>query len=130
MNMKRTRIRAGLARAALAALALAAIGSCAIFPLGNPFVGTWEAENPFTETPVTNRFSSDMTFTESWTDFDGVEQTSTGTYAYDDEVLTLDYDDGESYDYFYEFKQDGETMVLTLAEGLSLSLTYRRVEGD
>ena len=53
-----------------------------------------------------------------------------GTYAYDDEVLTLDYDEGESYDYFYEFKQGGETMVLTLAEGLSLSLTYRRVEKD
>ena len=125
MNRKRT-----LTRAALAALAIAVIGGCAIFPVGNPFVGTWETENPFSETPVTTRFSSDMTFTETWVDVDGVEQSDTGTYDYDDEVLTLNYDNEDPYDFFYEFKQEGETMVLTFTEGLSLSLTYRRVSQD
>ena len=123
MTLKRS-----LIPATLTALAIVLIGGCAIFPLGNPFVGTWETENPFNETVVTTRFSSDMIFTERWTDLNGVEQTDTGTYEYDDEILTLDYDDGDSYDYFYEFKQDGDTMVLTLTEGLSLSLSYTRVE--
>ncbi|MFP4484611.1 MAG: lipocalin family protein [Spirochaetaceae bacterium] len=126
MTRKRTLIPAPLA--VLAVLAIILIGGCSIFPLGNPFVGTWETENPFNETVVTTRFTSDMTFTERWTDLDGVEQTDTGTYEYDDEIVTLSYDDGESYDYFYEFKQDGDTMVLTLTEGLSLSLSYTRVE--
>jgi gamma-glutamylcyclotransferase (GGCT)/AIG2-like uncharacterized protein YtfP len=123
MNATRTLTGTGLA-----VLAILLIGGCAIFPMGNPFVGTWETENPFTETVVTTRFSSDMNFTERWTDLDGVEQTDTGTYEYDDEIITLDYDDGEAYDYFYEFKQDGDTMILTLTEGLSLSLSYTRVE--
>jgi hypothetical protein len=120
--------KAILTRTGLAALALAFIGGCAIFSMGNTFVGTWETENPFLETPMTTRFSSDMTFTETQVDSDGVEQTDTGTYEYDDETITLDYDDGDAYDYFYEFKQDGDTMILTLTEGLSISLSYTRVE--
>ena len=124
------KIKRILTSTGLAALAILLIGGCAIFPLGNPFVGTWESENPFTETPITMRFTRDMTFTETWVDVDGVEQTDTGTYDYEDEVLTLNGDDGESYDYFYEFKQDGETLVLTATEGISLSVTYRRIEEE
>ena len=117
-----------LVRFGIVTLSLVVIAGCSLFPLGNPFVGEWETNDPFTGTVATTSFARDMTFTETYTDSDGVEQTDTGTYEHDDEVLTLNYDDSETVEFFYEFKEDGDTMVLTLAEGLSLSVTYRRAE--
>lgn len=117
-----------LVRFGIVTLSLVVIAGCSLFPLGNPFLGEWETNDPFTGTVATTSFARDMTFTETYTDSDGVEQTDTGTYEHDDEVLTLNYDDSETVEFFYEFKEDGDTMVLTLAEGLSLSVTYRRAE--
>ena len=117
-----------LVRFGIVTLSLVVIAGCSLFPLGNPFLGEWETNDPFTGTVATTSFARDMTFTETYTDTAGVEQTDTGTYEHDDEVLTLNYDDSETVEFFYEFKEDGDTMVLTLAEGLSLSVTYRRAE--
>ena len=117
-----------LVRFGIVTLSLVVFAGCSLFPLGNPFLGEWETNDPFTGTVATTSFARDMTFTETYTDTDGVEQTDTGTDEHDDEVLTLNYDDSETVEFFYEFKEDGDTMVLTLAEGLSLSVTYRRAE--
>ena len=92
-------------------------------PFVNSFIGNWVTD----DSSIRFEFSGDAYFKQKQvSDSIGFYETSSGNYTVDESRLYIQYGSGEHIEYFYDFKDRNNTLLLTTTKTTGFLIIFER----